>query len=257
MESGKKKQVVCVTGASGYVVSWIIKLLLARGYTVRATVRDTDDAEKTAHLRAMDGAEDRLHLLKADLLQEGCFDAAVHGCDCVFHTASPVLQNFTDPQAQLIDPAVKGTLNVLGSCSKAEAVKRRWHALSKTLAEEAAWKFSNDYGIEVITINPGWVIGPLLQHKLNIGAEAILKLINGAPTYPNLCNEWVNVKDVAMAHVLAYEVPSANGRYCLAERAVHHSELVRIINDMYPSILLPDRLVVFITNKHSLKSVLP
>jgi NADP-dependent 3-hydroxy acid dehydrogenase YdfG len=34
-------KVVCVTGASGYIASWITKLLLARGYTVRATVRDT------------------------------------------------------------------------------------------------------------------------------------------------------------------------------------------------------------------------
>lgn len=35
------EKVVCVTGASGYIASWIVKLLLARGYTVRATVRDT------------------------------------------------------------------------------------------------------------------------------------------------------------------------------------------------------------------------
>jgi len=33
-------KMVCVTGASGYVASWIVKLLLLRGYTVRATVRD-------------------------------------------------------------------------------------------------------------------------------------------------------------------------------------------------------------------------
>lgn len=34
------KEVVCVTGASGYIASWLVKLLLHRGYTVRATVRD-------------------------------------------------------------------------------------------------------------------------------------------------------------------------------------------------------------------------
>ena len=31
---------VCVTGASGYIASWLVKLLLQRGYTVKATVRD-------------------------------------------------------------------------------------------------------------------------------------------------------------------------------------------------------------------------
>lgn len=51
--------------------------------------------------------------------------------------------------------------------------------LSKTLAEEAAWKFSKDNGLEIVTINPAMVIGPLLQPTLNTSAEAILKLING------------------------------------------------------------------------------
>jgi len=37
-EEGEK--VVCVTGASGYIASWIVKLLLQRGYTVKASVRD-------------------------------------------------------------------------------------------------------------------------------------------------------------------------------------------------------------------------
>jgi nucleoside-diphosphate-sugar epimerase len=51
--------------------------------------------------------------------------------------------------------------------------------LSKTLAEEAAWKFSKDNGFEIVTINPAMVIGPLLQPTLNTSAETILKLING------------------------------------------------------------------------------
>jgi nucleoside-diphosphate-sugar epimerase len=51
--------------------------------------------------------------------------------------------------------------------------------LSKTLAEQAAWKFSRDNGFEIVTINPAMVIGPLLQPTLNTSAEAILKLING------------------------------------------------------------------------------
>jgi nucleoside-diphosphate-sugar epimerase len=51
--------------------------------------------------------------------------------------------------------------------------------VSKTLAEEAAWKFSRDNGLEIVTINPAMVIGSLLQPTLNTSAEAILKLING------------------------------------------------------------------------------
>ena len=51
--------------------------------------------------------------------------------------------------------------------------------LSKTLAEEAAWKYANDNGLEIITINPTMVIGPLLQPTLETSTEAILKFING------------------------------------------------------------------------------
>jgi nucleoside-diphosphate-sugar epimerase len=55
---------------------------------------------------------------------------------------------------------------------------------------------------------------------------------------------WVNVKDVALAHILAYEVPSANGRYCMVERVLHYWELVNIIHKMYPTIPLPDKLLL-------------
>jgi nucleoside-diphosphate-sugar epimerase len=51
--------------------------------------------------------------------------------------------------------------------------------LSKTLAEEAAWKFAKEKGIDVVTINPGLVIGPLLQPTLNTSVAPVLKLING------------------------------------------------------------------------------
>ena len=47
--SGTEK-VVCVTGASGYIASWLVKLLLQRGYTVKATVRDPSQWTHTLSL---------------------------------------------------------------------------------------------------------------------------------------------------------------------------------------------------------------
>ncbi|KAL9260524.1 Phenylacetaldehyde reductase-like protein [Drosera capensis] len=272
-------KVVCVTGASGYIASWIVKQLLQRGYTVKASVRDPDNPKKTEHLRALDGANERLHLFKANLLEEGAFDSGVEGCEGVFHTASPFYHDVQDPQTELLDPAVKGTLNVLGSCAKFPSIKRviltssvaavaynrrprtpevvvdetwwsdqemlrevkSWYALSKTLAEDAAWKFAREKGIDLVTINPAMVVGPLLQPTLNTSAAAILNLINGSKTFPNLSFGWVNVKDVANAHILAFEVPSASGRYCLVETVAHYSEIVKILHELYPSVPLPDK----------------
>ena len=51
--------------------------------------------------------------------------------------------------------------------------------LSKTLAEEAAWKFAKENGIDMITMNPGLVIGPLLQSTTTFSVYRILNLING------------------------------------------------------------------------------
>jgi len=181
----------------------------------------------------------------------------------------------------LIDPAVKGTLNVLGSCKKAASVKRviltssmaavvftenplspdvvvdetsfsipelcekakEWYVLSKTLAEQAAWKFSKDNGIDLVTINPAVVIGPLLQPTLNTSAQIIQYLISGSPVYLNYSFGWVNVKDVALAHVLAFETPSASGRYGMVDKVMHFSQVVKIIKDMYPSLPVPEKCV--------------
>ncbi|XAR60365.1 Cinnamyl-alcohol dehydrogenase [Bertholletia excelsa] len=270
---------VCVTGASGYVASWLVKFLLQRGYTVRGTVRNTADTKKTEHLLALDGAKERLHLVNANLLEEGSFDAVVDGCEGVFHTASPFFLTPSDPQAELVEPALKGTLNVLQSCAKTSNVKRvvltssiaavlyngrprrpdvvvdetwfskpgfctenkLWYQLSKTVAEEAAWEFVNEEGMDMVTINPGMVIGPLLQPTLNTSAAAVLKFISGSETYTNASFGWVNVKDVANAHIQAFEIPSANGRYCLVERVVHYSEIVQMLRKLYPSFQLPEK----------------
>ncbi|KAG4191902.1 hypothetical protein ERO13_A07G123550v2 [Gossypium hirsutum] len=278
MSSGAGKT-VCVTGASGYIASWLVKQLLLRGYTVKASVRDPNDPRKTQHLLGLEGAESRLMLLKADLLEQGSFDPVVEGCVGVFHTASPFYHDVLDPEAELLDPAVKGTLNVLSSCAKTPSVKRvvltssiaavayngkprtpdvvvdenwfsdpdyckdlkLWYVVSKTMAEDSAWKFSKEKGIDMVAINPAMVIGPLLQPTLNTSAAAILNLIKGAETFPNATFGWVNVKDVATAHIQAFEIPLASGRYCLVERVVHYSEIVNILHHLYPSLQLPQK----------------
>lgn len=52
-----------------------------------------------------------------------------------------------------------------------------WYVLSKTLAEDAAVKFSKDNGLELVAINPGYVIGPVFQPTINFSCEGIMSLI--------------------------------------------------------------------------------
>ena len=104
-----------VTGASGYLGGEIIHQLLAKGYHVRGTVTNVEDKRKTGPLIALRRAlPGKLTLVEADLFEPNSFDDVVKGADFVFHSASNVILDATpNPEKDLIEPAVKGTENVL------------------------------------------------------------------------------------------------------------------------------------------------
>ncbi|KAE9621073.1 hypothetical protein Lal_00018966 [Lupinus albus] len=119
----------CVTGTNGYIGSWLVSALLQRGCIVHATVRDP---EKSTHLLSLWAGGERLRLFKADLNEEGSFDEAIKGCDGVFHVAASMKFNVDYTQeniedyvkTNILDPSIKGTLNLLKSCLKSISVKR-------------------------------------------------------------------------------------------------------------------------------------
>ncbi|KAF5198068.1 Dihydroflavonol 4-reductase [Thalictrum thalictroides] len=118
----------CVTGSTGYIGSWLVKSLLQRGYIVHATARDPG---KVTCLLPLWNGGDRLKVFKADLKEEGSFDEAVKGCHGVFHVAASMefsviakdnIENYV--QSYILDPAIKGTLNLLKACVRAKSIKR-------------------------------------------------------------------------------------------------------------------------------------
>ncbi|HEY0721200.1 MAG TPA: NAD-dependent epimerase/dehydratase family protein, partial [Gammaproteobacteria bacterium] len=115
-----------VTGAAGYMASWVVAQLLSEGHKVHGTVRQLRDKHKIQHL--LDLAQrypGRLELFEAELTQQGSFDRAMAGCSVVIHTASPYfLDKPQDPQKQLMHPARDGTLNVLASVERTPGVTR-------------------------------------------------------------------------------------------------------------------------------------
>jgi nucleoside-diphosphate-sugar epimerase len=212
---------VLVTGASGYLASWIVKLLLEDGFSVRGTVRNLGDSSKTEHLRKLgDQFPGKLTLLEADLLVEGSFDTAAAGCEVIYHVASPfIVGKISNPQKVLVDPALKGTRNVLGSANRTASVQRvvltasvvtlygdpidirktkngvfteeDWNTtstldhepyrLSKVLAEKEAWAMQKAQNRwDLVTIHPGFVLGPAVSNR-DDGASAgfMLDLLRG------------------------------------------------------------------------------
>ncbi|KAL5980321.1 NADPH-cytochrome p450 reductase [Asimina triloba] len=266
-------QTVCVTGAGGYIASWLVKLLLEKGYTVKGTVRNPEDP-KNCHLKALEGAEKRLILCKADLLDREGMQEAINGCDGVFHTASPV----TDDPEQMVEPAVNGTKNVINAAADAgvrrvvftssigavymdpnrspdEVVDescwsdldfckntKNWYCYGKAVAEQAAWEVSRERGVDLVVVNPVLVLGPVLQPTINASIVHVLKYLTGsAKTYANSVQAYVDVRDVAAAHILVLETPSASGRYLCAESVLHRGDVVHILANLFPQYPVPTK----------------
>lgn len=272
---------VCVTGGTGYIASCLIQALLQRGYKVRTTARNPDDRAKTGFLWELPGATERLEIVGAELLEEGTFDEAVHGVHTVFHTACPVVYDPNgDPEVSMLNPALKGNLNVLRACTKSHSIQRvvmtsscsairydhnrrpedpplsesvwsspeycrdhkMWYALAKTLAEKEAFEFAAREGLNLVVICPSFVIGPSLTPIPTSTVFLILDLLRGrAQEYPNKRIGFVHIDDVVTAHVLAMEVPEAHGRYICSSDVAHFGDIMSMLKTKYPKLQTPTR----------------
>ena len=104
------------------------------------------------------------------------------------------------------------------------------YCYGKTVAEQGAWDLARKKGLDLVVVNPVVVIGPLLQPTVNASTIHILKYLTGSvKTYANSVQAYVHVRDVALAHILVFETPSASGRYICSERMLRRGEVEKLI----------------------------
>ncbi|XP_078435709.1 NAD(P)-binding Rossmann-fold superfamily protein [Wolffia australiana] len=268
---------VCVTGGSGFIGSTLVSQLLDKGYAVNATVQNLNDELETKHLLDLPGASSALRLFQIDLLDYDSVLAAVRGVAGVIHLASPcIVDRVRNPENELLDPAVKGTINVLRAAKECGVKKvvvtssisaiipsprwpadvirdeecwtdldyckenELWYPASKTLAEKAAWDFARESKINVVVINPGTVLGPVLPPQLNASMAMLVRLLQGCSEgYRDFFMGPVHVKDVAAAHILVYESDSAKGRHLCVESISHWSDFASQVAHLYPDFKVP------------------
>jgi len=242
---------ILVTGGTGYIGGELIDQLLARGYTVHTTVRDTARSEPRLRER-WPAAGERLKVFQADLMSDAGWAEANAGCDAVAHVASPLPLAPPRHEDDLIVPAREGTLRAL-RFAKAAGVRRfvqtssmaaiaygrsekeytvtesDWtdvnhpdvypYVKSKTIAERAArdWVAEHGAGMEFVSINPSLVLGPVYSADFSTSVSAIEQLLSGAvPLAPDLGFAVVDVRDVAALHVKCLEEPGLAGERFIA-----------------------------------------
>jgi nucleoside-diphosphate-sugar epimerase len=248
---------VLVTGASGFIGLHCVLQLLEGGYRVRGTVRNAgraDEVREAMEARVAADAARRLQLVEADLTADEGWEDAASGCTYVLHVASPFPNRVPEHEDELIRPAKEGTLRVLRAAADAGVrrvvltsslaavsgghphdnsrvfTEEDWSIVeacppypkSKTLAERAAWEFvaglPGDAPMELCAINPGAVLGPVLNRHYSTSGEIVRKLLmRELPGTAKLGFPWVDVRDVASAHIAAMTIPEAAGeRFCCA-----------------------------------------
>ncbi|KAG6704513.1 hypothetical protein I3843_07G131100 [Carya illinoinensis] len=228
---------------------------------------------KYAHLSTFEKAPENLRLFKADLLDYDSIRSAVDGCVGVFHVASPVpssADTVLNPEVEVIEPAVKGTQNVLKASLEAKVKRfvfvssaaalsmnpswpkdrvmdetcwsdkeycrttKNWYCLSKTEAECEVLEVAKGSGLDVVSICPTLVLGPVLQSTVNASSLFLIRLLKGPESVENKLRFIVDVRDVAEALILAFEKPEAEGRYICLAHMIKTKSLVDMLKSKYP-----------------------
>jgi dihydroflavonol-4-reductase len=280
---------VLVTGGSGYVAGFCIGQLLEDGWRVRTTVRSFAKTEQVrSSVSKISAGAETIEFFEADLTTDQGWDCAVAGADYVLHVASPFPRVSPKTDDELIRPARDGALRVLKAARDA-GVKRvvltssiaavihghgthsrvltesDWtdetnladtgpYERSKTIAERAAWAWQATQGgtLELVTINPSTVIGPVLSADFSLSIEVVKKLLDGSvPGIPCFGFDLVDVRDIARLHILALMTPSAVGhRFIGSAEFLWGKEIASVLNQglaekagKVPSMVVPDFLV--------------
>jgi dihydroflavonol-4-reductase len=244
------KPTVFVSGGSGYIAGYLIRQLLADGWTVHTTLRQPAREAALRDLLAADAT--RLKFFAADLNHDAGWAEAMQGCSHAAHVASPLPGSWVKRADDLVLPARDGALRALRAARQAGVTRfvmtssvaavsygrgrgehrfteADWtpsdypgatpYILSKTIAERSArdWVACEGGGIEFCSINPSVVLGPVWGRDFSSSIVLVKKLLDGSLLgCPDLGFGVVDVRDVADLHVRALTAPGMAGERFIA-----------------------------------------
>jgi dihydroflavonol-4-reductase len=248
-----------VTGASGFIGWHVARVLLERGYRVRALVRNGS---------RVDGLD--VEPVTGDLRDAPSLDRAVTGCGLVFHVAADYRLWARNP-GELYRSNVDGTRNLLAAARHAGVERVVYtstvgcigmphntlgdetmpvtlaqmtgdYKRSKFQAEQVALEFARA-GLPVVMVNP---TAPIGDHdvKPTPTGKIVLDFLKGdMPAFIDTGLNVVDVRDVAQGHWLACERGKVGERYILGAEnltlAQIFQKLARLTHRKAPTVRLP------------------
>jgi len=258
---------VLVTGATGYIGLHCIQQLLDQGYAVNGSLRSLERKDEIfKSLESHNTSTEHLKLFSFNLNEDEGWDDGMEGCDYLIHVASPIALE-RKSEDFFVKPAVAGVKRALKFAKKhnikkvilTSSVAAIFHGIelkeyydendwsdpenpsidhyskSKTLAEKAAWDFIEAEGkpFEFTVINPALVIGPSLSNDLGESNKAIQMVATGKmPVAVPLQFGYVDVRDVAAAHILAMQKQASDGeRFALAEKDMWYEDVAKVLRE--------------------------
>jgi len=171
----------------------------------------------------------------------------------------------TSSMAAVSDCFEPGKIYDENDWNETSSLTRNPYYYSKVLAEKAAYEFVNnlpeEQRFELVTINPFLVMGPALDNSINASVSTFLDLLNGkfSTGVPDLCYGIVDVRDVALSHILAMENPNSKGRYVCCHGPYTFMDLSNMIKEKYPAYCYPNRVlpnfIVLLASKFESKGI--
>lgn len=238
-----------VTGGTGFVGANVVRALLKRGVEVRALVRPRSDTQN------LDSLE--VELVAGDLRDRGSLEAALDGCDIVYHVAAMYALWARNPR-EIYDSNVTGTINILEAAGQAGVQKIVYtssvatiglpkdgtpgteevplppedmvsdYKRSKYLAEQEVLKYAQR-GLPVVIVNPSFPVGAWDVKPTPSGQIIVNFLCGKIPAYVDTGLNVVDVEDVAIGHVMAAERGRIGERYILGHANLTLPELFQLL----------------------------
>ncbi len=240
-------QKIAVTGANGHIGNVLCRELIKQGHTVNAMVHQ--------RTHSLDGI--KLNNVKSDLSNSSSLDQLLEGVDTVFHLAAKISLHKKD-EKEVFKINLDGTHNIIEACIR-NGVKTLVHFSSihvldpfplheqldenrkynshSTLAYEMSKLESeklvlNVYQLRVVVIIPTSVIGPYDFGPSLIG-QAFIKMFNGKlPMVLPYGFNWVDVRDIAVASIVAADKAEHRARYILSNEWKTLPQLAGIISNL-------------------------